>query len=91
MDTLNYSDGDGIEDRLQVPLSEGSSCDVSEYIGALIRAGEKEKARAVLEAEILKGINSPHAPMTEQDWAEIRAEVLRRHEARRAQKRNSSR
>jgi hypothetical protein len=40
-----------------------------------------------LEAEILKGIRSGKSePMTDQDWVDIRAEVLRRHEARMAQR-----
>ena len=42
-----------------------------------------EQARAILEAEVLKGARSgPSAPMTDNDWEEIRNEVRQRFEAR---------
>ena len=49
----------------------------------LIRADEKEKARAAPESEILKGLQSGDStPMTDQDWREIRGEVRKRHARR---------
>jgi len=89
METMNYSDPDGFKDDVPAHVPESEYRDVSEYLGELIRAGETEKARTILEAEVLKGIRSPKAPMTEKDWADIRAEVLRRHEARTSQGDNS--
>ena len=47
------------------------------------RADEMEKTRAALEGEILKGLRSGDStPMTDQDWRAIRAEVRKRHAAR---------
>jgi len=84
MDTMNYSDPDSFKEPVQPPVTEEGHRHIGEYIGELVRAGQMEKARAVLEAEILKGIRSgPSVPMTEEDWQEIRNEVRQRFEARR--------
>jgi hypothetical protein len=49
----------------------------------LTRSGEKEKAWAILEAEILKGLRSGESSaMTDRDWAEIRAEIRERQQRR---------
>jgi antitoxin ParD1/3/4 len=84
METINYAVPDGLKDFVLARVTEGGFGSVNEYIGELIRADQKQKAKALLEAEVLKGVRSPKAPMTENDWADIRAEVLRRCEARKA-------
>jgi hypothetical protein len=84
MDTTNLGNSDRYNDLVPTPRFDGQA-NVSEQIGELIRTGQLEKARLVLEAEILKGINSgPPEPWTDEDLASIRAEVLRRDEARKA-------
>jgi antitoxin ParD1/3/4 len=85
MDTMNYSVPDSLKNFVLERAAERGYNNVSEYIGELIRADQIQQARAILEAEVLKGIRSPKAPMTDEDWAEIRAELHRRHEARLAQ------
>jgi antitoxin ParD1/3/4 len=84
MDTMNFSVPDSLKDFVLQRVTEGGFGSPSEYIRELIRADQNQRARAVLESEVLKGVRSPRAPMTNQDWADIRAEVLRRHEARTA-------
>jgi antitoxin ParD1/3/4 len=80
MDTLNFAVPDSLRDFVLERVAEGGFSSVSEYIGELIRDDQNQKTRAVLEAEVLKGIRSPKAPTTDNDWAEIRAEVLCRHD-----------
>jgi hypothetical protein len=87
METANFSDPDSFKQPIQPPITAMDSLALSQQLGDLIRAGEKDKARALLEAELLKGIRSgPPEPWTDQDLADIRAEVLRRHEERIAQR-----
>jgi antitoxin ParD1/3/4 len=48
----------------------------SEYIRSLIRSDQKRQATLRLEALFLEGLDSETAtPMTERDWASIRAKV----------------
>jgi antitoxin ParD1/3/4 len=55
-----------------------------ESIHDLVRSGQKEKARAALEAEILKGLASGESSfMTDRDWEAIRGKVRERYERRR--------
>jgi antitoxin ParD1/3/4 len=83
MDTMNIALPETLKEFVQTRVSEGGYSSVNEYVGELIRADQKQKALAVLEAEVLKGLRSgPAEPMTEKDWAEIRGEVRRRFEAR---------
>jgi antitoxin ParD1/3/4 len=85
MDTMNFAVPEGLQDFVLERVAEGRYGSVTAYVGELIRADQIQKERARLEAEVIKGIDSPKAPMTDKDWADIRAEVHRRHEARVAQ------
>jgi hypothetical protein len=86
MDTTNLGNSDSYNDLVPTPVFDGQT-NVSEYIAELLRTGQREKARLLLEAELLKGvISGPPEPWTDEDLADIRAEVLRRHEARKAGK-----
>ena len=51
---------------------------VSEYVRELIRADEKRKAEAELEAKLLEGLNSAESELTPTDWKAIRNEALAR-------------
>ena len=77
MDTTNYAVPDSLKDFVLERVAEGGFSNVSEYVGELIRADQIQKSRAVLEAEVIKGICSPKAPMTDEDWAELRARIGR--------------
>ena len=80
MDTMNIALPASMKQFVQDQVQRGGYSSVSEYIRDLIRSDQREKARQALEAEILKGLESGNpTPMTPEDWAEIRAEVRRRH------------
>jgi antitoxin ParD1/3/4 len=83
METMNIAVPDGLKAFVQARVAEGGYSSVSEYVRELIRADQKQQARSVVEAEVLKGLNSgPAVAMTADDWASIRAEVRKRIEAR---------
>lgn len=88
MDSLNYAVPEGLKDFVLARVSEGGFNTVDEYVSNLIRADRlqadsQQLTKAQLEAEVLKGIRSPKAQMTDQDWADIRNEIHRRAELRR--------
>jgi len=84
MDTMNIALPESIKEFVEQQVQRGGYHSVSEYVGELIRADWKEKARQGLESEVLKGIQSGSStPMTPEDWQELRDEV-RRGQARRA-------
>ncbi len=83
MDTMNIALPEAMKQFVQEQVARGGYSSVSEYIRELIRTDEKENARAALESEILRGLQSgDSSPMTDQDWQEIRGEVRKRHARR---------
>ncbi len=83
MDTMNVALPENMKRFVQEQVAKGAYGSVSEYIRELTRADKKEKARAALENEILKGLQSGDStPMTDRDWQEIRGEVRKRHARR---------
>lgn len=83
MDTMNIALPENMKQFVRQQVAKGGYSSVSEYIRELIRTDEKENARAALESEILKGLQSGDStPMTDQDWREIRGEVRKRHARR---------
>ena len=64
-------------------VASGEFGTVSDYVRALIRAEQKERARETLEARLLEALDSgPATEMTAEDWADIRREVADRLEKR---------
>lgn len=83
MDTMNIALPENLKDYVQSRVAQGGYSSVSEYIRELIRADQKQSAEELLEQEILRGLNSGEpAPMTKDDWNDIRREVKRRVVAR---------
>ena len=83
METMNIALPENMKSFVQQQVADGNYSSVSEYIRELVRADEKEKARAALETEILTGLRSgDSSPMTDRDWQEIRGEVRKRHARR---------
>ena len=81
MDTTNFSLPDTLKDFVLMRVSEGGYGSVSEYVGELVRADQKQKALALVEVEVLEGIRSrPAEPMTEKDWADLRSRARSRGE-----------
>jgi antitoxin ParD1/3/4 len=82
MEMLNISLPEGLKDFVVAQTSEGGYGNASEYVSALIRADQKQKAKAVIEAELLKGLDSgPAVPMTAEDWQSLRKDLRERLEA----------
>ena len=80
-----------LEERMKISLPEslaafveqqvasGKFVSAEHYLGALIEADQKQKAREHLEALIREGLDSgPASEMTAQDWEHIRREGLAR-------------
>lgn len=83
MDTMNIALPENMKQFVREQATRGGYSSVSEYVRDLIRSDQKEKARAALEAEVLKGLHSGDStPLTDQDWEEIRSEVRKRHAGR---------
>ena len=60
-------------------VASGKYSSVEEYLGVLIEADQKQKAREHLETLIQEGLDSgPASEMTAQDWEHIRQEALSR-------------
>ena len=56
-------------------VASGKYASIEQYLGALIEADQKQKAREHLEALIQEGVDSgPATEMTAQDWEHIRQE-----------------
>ena len=83
MDTVNISLPENLKEFVVTQVSEGRYSSVSQYVSALIQADQRQKAKAVIEAEVLKGVESgPSAPMTAVEWQRLRDEVRERFQAR---------
>ena len=48
----------------------------SDYLLALIREAQTREGKRNLEAKLLEGLQSPLSPMTPDDWAELKQQVL---------------
>jgi len=82
-DTMNIALPSNLKEYAQAQTSQEGYSSVSEYIRELILSDQKRKAKEALETEILKGIGSGGTTlMTAKDWEDIRAEVVKRHSAR---------
>lgn len=83
METMNIALPEILKQFVQERVSQGGYSSVSEYMRELIRADQKQSLKDWLETEILKGLASGEsAPMTDEDWDHLRAELRARHEAR---------
>ena len=83
MQTMNISLPDQLKDFVDEQVGSGRYSSVSEYVRELIRNDEKRKVQEKLEAILMEGLQSGSpSEMTRKDWDEIRAEALRRVEAR---------
>jgi len=86
MQTMNISLPDTLKDFVDAQIITGRYSSVSEYVRDLIRADEKRKAEARLEAMLLEGLASPETELTRRDFEDIRKEALSRLKARKKQR-----
>ena len=83
METMNIALPEAMKQFVHEQVERGGYSSVSEYIRDLIRTDQKDKVRNALETEILRGLESgATTPMSSEDWAEIRAEVVKRGKRR---------
>jgi antitoxin ParD1/3/4 len=83
METMNIAIPEALKEFVQQRVSNGGYSSASEYIRELIRLDQRQSAKAVLEAELLRGLASgPPVEMTKQDWADIRQEARKRISSR---------
>lgn len=84
MESMNISLPDPLKRFVDGQVAQGRYSSVSEYVRELIRADEKRKAEAELEAKLLEGLNSPESQLTPAEWSDIRKEALAKLAARKA-------
>lgn len=78
METLNIALPESLKVFALEQASKAGFSDVSQYIGDLIRADQRQATEAILESEIIKGLRSGDStPMTEDDWRELREGIQR--------------
>jgi len=79
METLNVSMPGAMKKYVQERVASGGYGNTSEYVRDLIRAEQKQRAKAELEALIMEGLNSgPSTEMTAEDWERLRERVRQR-------------
>lgn len=78
MQSMNISLPEPLKQFVDGQIAEGRYSSVSEYVRELIRADEKRKAEARLEALLMEGLASPESEFKASDWADIRKEALAR-------------
>ena len=73
---MNISLPESMRTYVEEQIKNGDYGTASEYIRELIRHDRAKKEHNKLESLLLEGLNSGAAtPMTENDWADIRAAV----------------
>ncbi|WP_319422435.1 type II toxin-antitoxin system ParD family antitoxin [Pleurocapsa sp. FMAR1] len=73
---MNISLPESMRAYVEEQIKNGDYGTVSEYMRDLIRRDRDRKEQNRLESLLLEGLNSGEAtPITENDWAEIRAVV----------------
>ena len=83
METVSVTLPESVKQYLEEQVAKGGYGSVSDYLRHLVETDRKEQARAALESEVLKGLQSGEStPMTSEDWRAIREETERRHAAR---------
>ena len=74
--TMNVSLSEALRAFVDGRVSEAGFSSVSEYVRELIRQDQREAARAALEARLLAALETPSTEMSDEDWADLKAQVL---------------
>jgi Arc/MetJ-type ribon-helix-helix transcriptional regulator len=87
MQTLNIAIPDSLSDYVLRQVEEQGYGSADEYVGALIRAAQKDEFWRHLEKEFLIGLESgPGIEVTPEYWQKMWERVERRHAMRQGQK-----
>jgi antitoxin ParD1/3/4 len=65
-----------LEQFVNAQIARGLYGSVSEYVSALIRRDEKDKAEKLLEALLLEGFANQDVSLTSEHWGTMRDEAL---------------
>ena len=76
MQSMNISLPNPLKEFVDGQVAKGRYSSASEYVRELIRADEKRKAEAELEALLLEGLQGEEGAFTPEDWQSIRQEAL---------------
>ncbi len=75
MTTMNISLPDEMKTFVEAQMAREGYASASEYLRALIREAQKQRARQELEAKLLEGLQGPAVRMTREDWDSIEREA----------------
>jgi len=75
MQTMNISLPDPLKEYVEEQVSAGGYSSVSEYVRELVRADQKNKAKAQLEETLLDALRSQPEVVTPEWWAKLRREI----------------
>ena len=80
METVTVEIPESLRDTIQGRLTEGGYASVSEYVGELIRADLKRKARERLEALLLEGLDSGEPIVVDDEyWKQKRERLIAKY------------
>lgn len=82
MTSINISLPYSMKEFVDGEVSREGYGTVSEFIRELLRDAKKKRENEKLEKLLLEALDSPAAPMTKEDWNEIRARGLARIEGK---------
>ena len=83
MPSMSISLTASLREWIEAQVKGGRYGNASEYLRELIRRDQERKYEERLEQLILKGVKTgTAAPLTEQDWVELRTDVAERLERR---------
>ena len=75
MQSMNISLPEPLKQFVDGQISEGRYSSASEYVRELIRADEKAKLQARLEAHLLEGLVGEATLFTTEAWAKLRQDA----------------
>jgi antitoxin ParD1/3/4 len=81
-ESINISLSEPLKRFVDSQVADGRYAGPGDYVRDLIRADERRKAEAVLEAKLLEGLGGPESLVTADDWQQIRGEALARVKSR---------
>ncbi|MCA9310035.1 MAG: hypothetical protein KDA21_02455 [Phycisphaerales bacterium] len=76
--TVHVSLPDSLHRFLMSQVAEGRCNSANEFIVDLLRAAQKAAASSRLDELVQEGLDSGMAPLTEQDWEELRRRLEER-------------
>lgn len=82
MTSLNVTLPDDLKAFADAEASRAGYADATEYVRALLRDAQQQRARAELEAELVNGLQSPAAEVTADDFDRMRREFEQRYAQR---------